>query len=94
MVTQTTLVLTAQGLPGFVAMCSMKNNTGTLAIVGPKGLREYCESVLKWSDTFVKAQLSFHELEPGHVADLGLLDDQLSVRVIPIQPFPELFRIF
>ncbi|HCM89931.1 MULTISPECIES: ribonuclease Z [Vagococcus] len=51
------------GLPGLLSSRSFQNGEGTLEIYGPKGIRNFILTSLKVSETHLKYQIKFIEIE-------------------------------
>lgn len=59
------------GLPGALMTMATNERTAPVEIVGPAGVRELVESVLRLTDTVLPYPLAIRELEPGRHHDLG-----------------------
>ncbi|KIL49009.1 ribonuclease Z [Jeotgalibacillus alimentarius] len=53
------------GLPGFLGSRSFQGGTGPLTVYGPEGIKEYIETSLRLSKTYLKYELSVIEVSDG-----------------------------
>lgn len=53
------------GLPGFLGTRSFQGAKDRLDVFGPKGLKEFIETTLKISNTYLRYPLVVHEIEEG-----------------------------
>lgn len=62
------------GLPGFLAMCSMKGVHQSIEVIGPLGLKKFLEAAFEVSEAYLSYQLTVTELMKDQVYDLGWKD--------------------
>ncbi|MGL4667005.1 MAG: ribonuclease Z [Saezia sp.] len=55
------------GLPGLLTSRSMSANASPLDVYGPVGIKEFVESVLRLTQSYMTYELRVHEFEPGVV---------------------------
>ena len=72
------------GLIGLVSTFGLLNRQNDLHIYGPKGIKEVIEIQLKFSNSHLKFDLVFHELE-SHESQLIYEDDKVQVHTIPLE---------
>ena len=65
------------GLPGLLGSRSFQGGTEPVTVYGPKGIKEFVETTLKISATFVKYVLNVVEIEDGMVIE----EDDCSIEV-------------
>lgn len=64
------------GLPGFLSSRSFQGGDDDLTIYGPKGIRQFVQSALRWSDSHLSYRINFVEVtEPGWLFE----DDKFKV---------------
>lgn len=68
------------GLPGLLCSRSMGGSTDPLTLYGPKGLKQYVETVLTLSSSYMTYPLEMIEIEPGQLFD----DGELIVTAYPL----------
>jgi len=72
------------GLPGLLASMSMNGRDQPVKIYGPEGLKNYLESCLKYSVTFLTYPIEIVEIPTDKVTPLGLIN-QLTVTAYPLK---------
>lgn len=71
------------GLIGLISTFGILNREKELHIYGPKGIQELINLQLKYSKSYVKFNLIFHELT-SKKSELIFEDDKVEVRTIPL----------
>lgn len=57
------------GLPGLLSTCGMSNPPEAIDVYGPSGLKNYLDSVLRWSESRINYPFRVHAVEPGIVLE-------------------------
>lgn len=69
------------GLPGFLGSRSFLGGVDPLTVFGPKGIKEYIQTVLRLSRTHLTYPLNIIEIEPGIIFE----DDQFVVHASELE---------
>jgi len=72
------------GLIGLISTFGLLNRRNDLHIYGPKGIKEIITLQLKLSNSWLKFELHFHELESTE-SDLIFEDEKVEVHTIPLE---------
>ncbi len=72
------------GLIGLISTFGLLNRQNDLHIYGPKGIKEIIQLQLEMSNSWLKFQLHFHELEHTE-SELIFEDDKVEVHTIPLE---------
>ncbi|MEO1132897.1 MAG: ribonuclease Z, partial [Cyanobacteria bacterium J06639_1] len=57
------------GLPGLLSTCGMSNPPEAIDVYGPPGLKNYLDSVLRWSESRISYPFRVHAVEPGMILE-------------------------
>lgn len=72
------------GLIGLISTFSLLNRPNDLHIYGPKGIKDIILLQIKFSKSYTKYNLFFHELE-AETSELIFEDDKITVHTIPLK---------
>jgi len=63
------------GLPGLITSFNLNGRKEPLSIYGPSGIKEFIETVLRISQSYMGFELSIHEIRENDNQDLFEIDD-------------------
>lgn len=72
------------GLFGLISSMNLLGRQKSLTIFGPVGLKEIISVQLKYSGTFLRFRIDFHELPQSTESKLILENEQLTVHTLPL----------
>jgi ribonuclease Z len=73
------------GFPGLVASLSIFERPNPLPVFAPRGLRKIMDVVLRESDTYIKYDIEYHDLEDYKPGDVIYQSDRLQVKLLPLE---------
>lgn len=73
------------GFPGLAASLSIFERPNPLPVFAPRGLRKIMKTVLDFSDTYIKYDLEYHDLEDYQPGDVIFTNDRLQVKLLPLE---------
>ncbi|SFD29602.1 ribonuclease Z [Pragia fontium] len=68
------------GLPGLLSSRSMSGSQEPLTVYGPQGIKEFIDTTLRLSGSYLTYPLKVEEIQPGEV----FKDQQISVQALPL----------
>lgn len=72
------------GLFGLISSMNLLGRQKSLTIFGPVGLKDIISVQLKYSGTFLRFRIHFHELSQATESNLILENEQLTVHTLPL----------
>lgn len=71
------------GLPGLINSLSLNGRTNILSIIGPKGIKEFVEQIMRTTSSHLSFDILYRELSGDTVIPLGRFND-LQVTAFPL----------